>query len=958
MSSTARTALLAAAALVVALPARGEIAILSQGGFVETEAAFDLDGDGGVQPGEITRTGVVSDPGDGGTSETIVGAARGFATHSSTVGAGPETLAVASRGSCESTTPVATFSADDASIPGAGGNAGFSIEFTLTKSARFSLSGSVAVNPPIGREGGGSNRAGVLSSLLGEGDIEADDAFLDPQSDAGSVSGELPPGSYQVNAFCRTGAPRFPDGFPVGTGRWQLSLTVSEIEAGDVFTWIGPLDGAFADQAHWDPDGPATAGVPAFVPGERSDTARFRGAPARVDLASLAAASASRAPRGGAAQCAGPIQQTIGRLLLDRVQSVELANGTLALDALSLDERSLTVQDQGLLELRDAVLCARHASIGERGRPSFALVSGPGGVLQTLGSLAVGRGGEGTLRILAGGIASSEEVLLGDGTQRGSAVVSAATWETGNLAVGFRSSGDLRVESAGLLDTEQAILGLDLGAGRSAAATVLGAGSLWRFDGLAVGGRGTLEVAEGGRLERKEDDPTGGVFVGAPGDGEAVLLVNRGGEVETGALEIGSFGPGRMVVAEASDGNPKVDVGDALRIGTGPGAGGRVLLSGDPATDGFSIVSDTLDVGGPPGSRGELAVDFGGQLLTSTDARVGTDGGEGRVAILGGLASDLTRWQVSSSLTVGGEAPPALGTLLVRGATVEVGTAFGFGSLLVQPGGAIVGGAGAVLRVHGGPVTNHGAIVGPLTVDGRYDEASTGALIGALAGVSVSPRQLAARSPVGALAALAKPRRKPPLPAQGPVVFTGDTQLGGRLVLRFGNGFAPKQGDAFALIEAGGTVSGAFSEVAVEGLAPDAEFETTVADGAVTLTSLTDAVALPAVSVKAKRTLKEKKKRGAALTFKRTGDLAEALVVAYRVGGTATNGVDYRELSGAVEIPAGKRTAKVAIVPVRDGLAEPDETIEIETLPGEGYALGLASSATVALASAEAVAPR
>jgi hypothetical protein len=154
-------------------------------------------------------------------------------------------------------------------------------------------------------------------------------------------------------------------------------------------------------------------------------------------------------------------------------------------------------------------------------------------------------------------------------------------------------------------------------------------------------------------------------------------------------------------------------------------------------------------------------------------------------------------------------------------------------------------------------------------------------------------------------------------------------------------------------VESGGELSGAFSEIAVEGLAPGAEFEPTVASGAVTLTSLVDAVALPTVSLKAKTKLKEKKKGGLAVTFKRTGDLSQPLLVEYRVGGTATNGVDYQELPGAIEIPAGKRAAKLLVAPVADGRFEPAETIEIEVLPGAGYTPALVSSATVELASVE-----
>jgi T5SS/PEP-CTERM-associated repeat protein len=950
------TAAALVALLAPALPARAVLTVDSSFASVESFAAFDANGDGAFAPGDLLAPDpIVGTAGSFSESSTAeLGGARGSAVQDTTVSAGASSLSVTSSGACESASPVAV-DPDETIRRGATSQSGFAISFTLTERATFSLAGSVAVNPPIGREGGGSNRAKILSGGL-DVDIEADDAFLDPQSDSTTASGELEPGSYDVFVRCETAAPRARDFLPVGNARWRLSLTVSEVETGDVFRWVGPAVGAFGDDANWDPEGAATAGVPTFVAGERSDTALFRGGRAEVDVAALAGIAAAPRSARGAGTCAGPIARTIGRLVLDSVREVELVNGALALDALSLEDRALTIEDNGLLELRTATLCARHADIGARGRPSAALVTGPGGVLETLGSLAVGRYGDGTLRILDGGIASSEEVLLGDGEKKGTAVVSDATWQTGSIAVGFRSSGDLTVENGGLVESELAFVDRELapGSGDTARATVRGAGSLWRVDDLFVGGRGTVEVDDGGRLETAADLPNGTVFVGVPGSGEATFLVNEGGELDVGAsLDVGVFGSGRLVVAEAFDRNPRVDVATALRIGTDPNARGRVQLVGDPATDGFSVVSDTLEVGGPPSSRGELVVDLGGRILTSTDASVGTGGGEGRVVILGAAPADLTRWQISRSLAIGGAAAPALGTLVIRDATVDVGTPSTAGSVLVRPGGAIVGGgAQSVLRIHGGLLTNDGAIFGPLTVDGRYDAASTGILVSALAAPPASPRTLAARSPAGAIAAVGAPRRKPPLPAQGPIAFTGDAELGGTLVLQFGNGFAPRQGDAFALIEAGEDVIGDFADVVIRGLAPGAEFEETVRDGALTLTSLTDTIALPAVSLAAKPKLKEKSRKGAA-TFKRTGDVAEPLTVAFRVGGTAARGVDYVDFPDAITIPAGKRSAKLPIRPIRDGSAEPDETIEIEILPQDDYAPGLSAKVAISLVSAE-----
>jgi hypothetical protein len=208
-----------------------------------------------------------------------------------------------------------------------------------------------------------------------------------------------------------------------------------------------------------------------------------------------------------------------------------------------------------------------------------------------------------------------------------------------------------------------------------------------------------------------------------------------------------------------------------------------------------------------------------------------------------------------------------------------------------------------------------------------------------------------------ARAVRARPAPPPPPPA-GPFVVTGDATLAGNLVLRFLNGFAPSLGDGFPVIDVQGTKTGDFANVVVQGLVPGSfGFDPTVQDGLLTLTSTTDAVALPAVSLRGKPKLKEKKKSGLKLTVARQGDTSAALVVSYRVGGTATNGVDYDLLPGTLEIPARKKSAKLKLKPRRDGTVEAPETVEIELLPGDGYSIGAFSSVTVQLTSADRLKP-
>ncbi len=79
------------------------------------------------------------------------------------------------------------------------------------------------------------------------------------------------------------------------------------------------------------------------------------------------------------------------------------------------------------------------------------------------------------------------------------------------------------------------------------------------------------------------------------------------------------------------------------------------------------------------------------------------------------------------------------------------------------------------------------------------------------------------------------------------------------------------------------------------------------------------------------------------------------LDVSYTVGGSATPGTDYAELSGTVTIPAGASSASITIDPVEDDLVEEDETVVV-TLTGTSNAaapVGSPASATVSIADAD-----
>ena len=276
--------------------------------------------------------------------------------------------------------------------------------------------------------------------------------------------------------------------------------------------------------------------------------------------------------------------------------------------------------------------------------------------------------------------------------------------------------------------------------------------------------------------------------------------------------------------------------------------------------------------------------------------------------------------------------------LLLTDATVELADA----DLNVLRTGE-VSGVGRIVGSGAAIVSNSGRIGCGVVVDASYFQDATGVLDCPATSLPVSPQLNPLAASRFARAVRARPVPPPP-PPPGPFVVTGDATLDGTLVLQFLNGFAPSVGNAFELLDVGGAVTGAFADVSVRGLAPGADFAEDFVDGKLTVTSLTDAVSLPVVSVKGKTTLREgKPKKGLKLKLQRKGDTSQALAVRYLLRGTAKNGFDYDLLPGVIEIPARKKSAKLVLRAFPDGVTEGLETFEVELLPGENYTTSLFS---------------
>ncbi|HEX5397800.1 MAG TPA: Ig-like domain-containing protein [Verrucomicrobiae bacterium] len=86
----------------------------------------------------------------------------------------------------------------------------------------------------------------------------------------------------------------------------------------------------------------------------------------------------------------------------------------------------------------------------------------------------------------------------------------------------------------------------------------------------------------------------------------------------------------------------------------------------------------------------------------------------------------------------------------------------------------------------------------------------------------------------------------------------------------------------------------------------------------------------------------------ATFAVRRYGDTHNNLTVAYAIGGTATNGIDYVALPGVITIPAGERRADITIVPLEDGPPDITSSVVLKLIPdvtGTNYLPGFPRAA-------------
>ena len=71
----------------------------------------------------------------------------------------------------------------------------------------------------------------------------------------------------------------------------------------------------------------------------------------------------------------------------------------------------------------------------------------------------------------------------------------------------------------------------------------------------------------------------------------------------------------------------------------------------------------------------------------------------------------------------------------------------------------------------------------------------------------------------------------------------------------------------------------------------------------------------------------------------RTGNTTAAILVYYTVGGSAVNGVDFQQLSGAIAIPANETSADIKVTPIWTGATKLAQIVTVQLATGVGYDL-------------------
>jgi T5SS/PEP-CTERM-associated repeat protein len=399
---------------------------------------------------------------------------------------------------------------------------------------------------------------------------------------------------------------------------------------------------------------------------------------------------------------------------------------------------ALNVNSGGKLETTHAFL-----GHGSKFNTGNVTIQGAGSSMIASGGLTVGDLGQGTLRVLSGGRATSNTAFIGNQSDANGLVQISGTnsrLTIGQSAyVGLEGSGRLDILDGGEVQVVDASVGLGSSSGNAGVVTVSGAGSkLTSTGGLFVGantGVGEMHVTSGGMVNSKS------TYVG-DFNASGLVTVSGVGSVwnNTDEMYIGTINQGRVHIhsggvvrsstepfvfignGSVSNGILDVDAGGtmearALIAGFEAGATGTIRVHGQNARH-FSSSTDIIGRSG----NGSLHVYDGGQAFTGHEAYVGYLGGStGSVTV----TNPSSRWDIGADLVVGfsgqgsmdvsggGQVSAqnvAIGAFTGSSAAVQVGSGSGNSLLFVEDdlfvggGFTAAGGSSDLIIASGGRV--------------------------------------------------------------------------------------------------------------------------------------------------------------------------------------------------------------------------------------------------------------
>lgn len=458
------------------------------------------------------------------------------------------------------------------------------------------------------------------------------------------------------------------------------------------------------------------------------------------------------------------------------------------------------------------------------------------------GSIEVGRGGTGALLVRFRGSAQADQLRIGvnGGTEDSAGTVQVDGQDSvltirESLWVGHDGYGQMTVTRGGQVQVlGQRLDELDVAARNGALGILAVSGERSSLVAsnltvrVGVDSPGVLEISSGASMRSRAAEigveflGEGQVIVGHPGAswtlseelrigvaaGDGWLFIDDGGTVRATnaclACEAAS-----TAIAIVSGAGSTLRLEDGLRVGEGGRGAAGVLGVHNGAT--VVAVQGALEAGIEADSEALISVQWPGSVLAAANApaqiavngtafvevllgakletgaaELGVEPGSDATVFVGGTNSS---WTLAGPLTVGSRGSAHLS--VEQGGAVVVQ-----GPLTIGEEGWVRGdGIVTVTELANGGVVHAGGSPGELRIQGNYRQLARGRLEIEIAGPTAGAQHSVLR-------------------------VSGSATLGGTLVLRFIDGFAPRAGQTFEFLNATAGVGGAFSEVRIEGLAP------------------------------------------------------------------------------------------------------------------------------------------